>query len=82
MHNAKQNTDDGRRHDSSASGDHYLLSMAFPEGSPMHPCYGAGHATVAGACVTVLKAFFDHSWKLPLFDDSCNPIVYEASCNG
>ena len=33
--------------------------MAFPEGSPMHPAYGAGHATVAGACVTMLKAFFD-----------------------
>ena len=25
----------------------------------MHPAYGAGHATVAGACVTILKAFFD-----------------------
>ncbi|MEP5760692.1 MAG: vanadium-dependent haloperoxidase [Litoreibacter sp.] len=37
----------------------YLLPMAFPEGSPMHPSYGAGHATVAGACVTILKAFFD-----------------------
>lgn len=36
-----------------------LLPMAFPEGSPMHPSYGAGHATVAGACVTMLKAFFD-----------------------
>lgn len=35
-----------------------LLPMAFPEGSPMHPAYGAGHATVAGACVTVLKAMF------------------------
>ena len=35
-----------------------LLPMAFPEGSPMHPAYGAGHATVAGACVTILKAFF------------------------
>src|SRR5262249_4843344 len=32
----------------------YLLPMAFPEGSPTHPAYGAGHATVAGACVTVL----------------------------
>lgn len=38
----------------------YLLPMAFCEGSPMHPSYGAGHATVAGACVTILKAFFDH----------------------
>ncbi|HEU0223225.1 MAG TPA: hypothetical protein VFR34_13580, partial [Paracoccaceae bacterium] len=37
----------------------YLLPMAFPEGSPTHPAYGAGHATVAGACVTVLKAFFE-----------------------
>jgi len=36
-----------------------MLPMAFPEGSPMHPAYGAGHATVAGACVTILKAFFD-----------------------
>jgi len=39
----------------------YLLPMAFPEGSPMHPAYGAGHATVAGACVTILKAWFDES---------------------
>lgn len=38
-----------------------LLPMAFSEGSPMHPAYGAGHATVAGACVTILKAFFDGS---------------------
>jgi len=37
----------------------YLLPMAFAEGSPMHPSYGAGHATVAGGCVTMLKAFFD-----------------------
>ncbi len=37
----------------------YFLPMAFPEGSPMHPAYGAGHATVAGACVTILKAYFD-----------------------
>src|ERR1043166_4181711 len=34
----------------------YLLPQAFPEGSPLHPSYGAGHATVAGACVTILKA--------------------------
>ncbi|WP_239342170.1 vanadium-dependent haloperoxidase [Frankia sp. CiP3] len=41
-----------------------LLPMAFPEGSPMHPAYGAGHATVAGACVTVLKAWFDESFPM------------------
>ncbi len=41
--------------------EHYgshLLPMAFSPGSPTHPAYGAGHATVAGACVTVLKAWF------------------------
>jgi hypothetical protein len=42
----------------------YLLPMAFPEGSPMHPAYGAGHATVAGACTTVLKAWFDESFPI------------------
>ena len=47
----------------------YLLPMAFPEGSPTHPAYGAGHATVAGACVTMLKAFFDETFVLP------NPMV-------
>jgi hypothetical protein len=31
----------------------------------MHPAYGAGHATVAGACVTILKAWFDESFVLP-----------------
>ncbi len=36
-----------------------FLPMAFPEGCPAHPAYGAGHATVAGVCVTILKALFD-----------------------
>lgn len=42
----------------------YLLPLAFPEGSPTHPSYGAGHATVAGACVTILKAWFKESTKM------------------
>jgi len=51
-----------RRATFEASGtETLLLPMAFAEGSPMHPSYGAGHATVAGACVTILKAFFDHT---------------------
>ncbi len=33
----------------------YFLPMAFTAGSLTHPAYGAGHATVAGACVTVLR---------------------------
>ncbi|MEK6337075.1 MAG: vanadium-dependent haloperoxidase [Acidobacteriota bacterium] len=41
-----------------------LLPIAFPEGSPTHPAYGAGHATVAGACVTILKAWFKESARL------------------
>lgn len=43
----------------------YLLPQAFPEGSPTHPSYPAGHATIAGAGVTVLKAFFDEDFVLP-----------------
>jgi membrane-associated phospholipid phosphatase len=43
----------------------YLLPLAFPEGSPLHPSYGAGHATVAGACTTILKAWFDESFVIP-----------------
>jgi len=42
-----------------------LLPQAYPEGSPLHPSYGAGHGTVAGACVTVLKAMFDESFVIP-----------------
>ena len=37
----------------------YLLAQQFPEGAPTHPSYGSGHATGAGACATILKAFFD-----------------------
>jgi len=36
----------------------YLLPQSYPEGCPLHPSYGQGHAAIAGACVTVLKAFF------------------------
>jgi hypothetical protein len=42
----------------------YLLPQAFPEGAPTHPSYTAGHATVAGACVTILKAFYDESFPI------------------
>lgn len=43
----------------------YLLPLAYPEGSPTHCSYPAGHAVMAGACVTILKAFFDESFVLP-----------------
>lgn len=37
----------------------YLLPQIFPEGSPTHPSYPSGHATIAGACATLLKSFFN-----------------------
>jgi membrane-associated phospholipid phosphatase len=40
----------------------FLLPQAYPEGCPPHPSYPSGHATIAGACVTVLKAYFDESY--------------------
>ena len=51
----------------------YLLPQAWPEGSPTHPSYGAGHGTVAGACVTMLKAYFDESFVIP------NPVVADRT---
>ena len=64
-----------------------LLPMAFPEGSPTHPAYGAGHATVAGACVTILKAWFKETTRLvdigltPVqpSDDGLNLVPYLGS---
>jgi hypothetical protein len=47
----------------------YFLSQAFPEGSPTHPAYPTGHGTVAGACITILKFFFDGDFVIP------NPVV-------
>lgn len=42
-----------------------LLPLAYPEGCPSHPSYPAAHAVIAGAGVTVLKAFFDDSFVVP-----------------
>jgi hypothetical protein len=47
----------------------YFLSQGFPEGSPTHPAYPTGHGAVAGACITVLKFFFDGNFVIP------NPVV-------
>lgn len=61
----------------------YLLPQAFPEGSPMHPSYGAGHATAATACATVLKAWFDETAVLPdpvqANDDGTELLPYQGS---
>lgn len=47
----------------------YLLPTATPKGSPLHPTYPAGHAVMAGAAVTMLKAFFNGDYVIP------NPVM-------
>ena len=47
----------------------YLLPTATPKGSPLHPTYPAGHSVMAGAAVTMLKAFFNGEYVIP------NPVV-------
>lgn len=59
-HNKQQNLQFRR----SMTGS-YLLPMAFPEGSPLHPAYPSGHATYGGAGVTVLKAIFNEDFTIP-----------------
>jgi hypothetical protein len=33
-----------------------FLPLVYPEGSPTHPSFVAGHSCIAGACITILKA--------------------------
>jgi hypothetical protein len=57
------------------TGGNYFLPQAFPEGSPVHPSFTAGHATLAGAATTILKAFFNDQAVIP------TP-VYQTDANG
>lgn len=52
----------------------YLLPIAYPEGAPNHPSYPAAHPAITGACVTILKAWFDETATIP------NPMI--ASVDG
>jgi len=45
----------------------YLLPQGYSEGCPIHPAYPAGHATFAGAMITIIKAFFDESFEIYAF---------------
>lgn len=56
-----------------------LLPVAFPEGCPTHPSYAAAHATNAGACATVLKAFFNEAF---FNEDYPIPHPVEAASDG
>ncbi|MBA2306841.1 hypothetical protein H0W26_01750 [Candidatus Dependentiae bacterium] len=64
-----------KRHNKCQGASTYLLSQAYPEGSPFYPSYPQAHSTIAGACVTVIKAFFDtsipiHAHTTPMKPDS------------
>jgi len=48
-----------------AAHGNWLLPVTFPEGCPTHPSYPAAHATNAGACATILKAFFNEEYPIP-----------------
>lgn len=66
----------------------YFMPHAFPEGCPQHPSYGQGHATVAGACATIVKAWFNDLTTLtsipgfPIMqasEDGLSLVPYEGS---
>lgn len=61
-------------------GANKFLQLQFPEGSPTHPAWPAGHSTVAGAGVTVLKAMLrthNEDGTRRLWSDTGLPL-YEA----
>lgn len=68
------------------SYDTWFLPQAFPEGSPAHPSYPTGHGTVAGACITVLKFFYDGAFVIPSptqpSDDGLSLVPYTGSDAG
>lgn len=49
-----------------------LLPLAYPEGCPIHPSYPGAHPAITGACVTILKVFFDEAAVIP------NPVIANA----
>lgn len=61
----------------------YLLPMAYPTGSPLHPSYPAAHAAIAGAGVTMLKALFNESFVIPspvvASDDGLSLVPYTGA---
>ena len=65
----------------------YVLGLMYPEGSPTHPSYPAGHAVVAGACTTVIKAIIDDQalftdYLTPVKPNPSNPTAFVALTSG
>jgi hypothetical protein len=57
----------------------YLLPQLYPEGSPCHPSFPSGHATIAGAAVTILKAFYNCNH---VFGTGTVPSLVQSNANG
>lgn len=56
----------------------YTFSQLFREGSPTHPTYPAAHSVQGGACITVIKCFFDDTvaWNaasIPALQGAASP---------
>ena len=56
-----------------------LMPLAYPEGSPAHPSYPAGHSVISGAAMTIVKAFFDDTI---LFNTVVPPVQPEPGTDG
>ncbi|MGH2582214.1 MAG: vanadium-dependent haloperoxidase [Anaerolineales bacterium] len=59
-----------------------LLTQSYPDGTPLHPSFPSGHAQIAGACVTVLKAFTNPDFLIPApllpSDDGLDIVSYDG----
>lgn len=45
-----------------AKQGNWLLTQVYPGGAPLNPSYPSAHAALAGALVTVIKAYYDESF--------------------
>jgi len=66
----------------------WFIPLSYPEGCPLHPSYPSGHATAAGAAVTIMKWFFDETatfgvkgmpQALTTTDNGSAPVPYTGS---
>jgi len=64
-----------RNHDLNGGEKNFLLPQMYPEGSPAHPAWTSGHATIAGACVTVIKAIYNNLVQIQVPAFGGDPIV-------
>lgn len=64
----------------------FLLPILFPDGGSTSPSFPAGHAVNAGACVTLLKAWFNEDLPFPnpvrASRDGLTVEPYEAGVDG